>query len=973
MSFDWLLQRANFCSKALLSSGAMYGGFMTLDQRRKIAAMAQEHERALLIQTLKDTIREKDQFMSMLSHELRTPMNGVIGLSEALLCGNCGVLSEKTSTFISTIHQSSCLLLNMINDILDAAAMNHGKLAIRHEKVNMASLVGQVVDTLSHMAKNEVQIVKDLQQIPDIMGDGGRITQILFNLIGNALKFTEHGNVVIRVAPHGDYVKLIVTDTGCGIPKDKHVQIFQPFEQADMSTTRKYGGTGLGLHIVKVLVEAHNGTIKVDSESGFGATFTVTLPVDAQAFEAAGALASRHILANRPKVPSGTLQLHRFGSFPLRTSLHDSAKSTSRADVLVIQDQQQPQPQHPGVSWDESAKTPPKNRIEGSNSISPKPSATSPPLSQRSSKFWSACKPTHSEVYGTKLAVIIDDDEIGHLVVGQGLEPLGYKMTAFGDAPSALQWLQQQDFVPDIVLLDYMMPEMSGIEFCTIFRETVPRSVVPVIMISAKTEEQSIVQALNAGCNDFITKPVRREELNARVDLHTAMKTDASWLKGLMNGSTIQDTEAMQLLQAIMPQKIIAKIQNGQKFIAETHPHVVVLFSDIVGFTTLSSKLPTTEIFMLLSNMFAAFDRLVDRFGIYKVETIGDAYMAVAGHDEDAAKGSMGRPVERMIQMACAMLDVVNDLTMLDGSKVKIRIGIHCGAAFSGVISLKCPRYCFVGDTINTASRMESSGFSMTVHVSDAIFSDLHDTTQLVPCGSRSIKGKGDMKTYLVKVGQWKQGFSTVTNITDGLGSRRHSVESRAQQQDVERLTSELAAAKADFEKEFAEKDKLVRSLEEQLKHALAQGQLESTQARQDYIALCKTKELLAATEDKLQSKEALCVQLQEQLQHVSSFHKAKAVFEQPGQEHQTAATLADGTNETIKAQKLPATNAATIKVNGSADEPKAVPALVQVHPLVASGTSGLPTLPQQGHSPAMAFTVGTQGLKGIDIRMDFA
>ncbi|KAK9862151.1 hypothetical protein WJX84_008470 [Apatococcus fuscideae] len=761
--------------EALLSSGAMYGGFLTLDQRREIAHMAQEHARAKLVATLRDTIHEKDQLMSMLSHELRTPMNGVIGLSEALLCGNCGPLNDKTSTFVHTIHQSSCLLLNMINDILDAAAMNHGKLAIRHEKVNIKSLIGQVVDTLAHMARPGVQIVKDVQHIPHIIGDGGRITQILFNLIGNALKFTDRGSIVIRVTPGADHVKLVIKDTGCGIPEEKHAQIFQPFEQADMSMTRKFGGTGLGLHIVKVLVEAHNGSIKVNSSRGEGAAFTVILPINAS--KSSDSLLPVSALSNGPKVAASTFSLQRYVSFPSKPSTSKDGSSPVAGPANVITDV-----------------------------------LSGPPVSRIS---WEGTRIPKSELHGIKLALIVDDDEIGHVVVAQCLEPLGYKLVAYTDAMSALAWLQDLEFVPDIVLLDYMMPEMSGTEFCTIFRETIPRSVVPVIMISAKTDEESIVKALNVGCNDFLTKPVRREELNARIELHTAMKTDAAWLKSLMNGSTSNDTEAMQLLQAIMPQKIIAKIQNGQKFIAETHPNVVILFSDIVGFTTLSSKLPTSEIFMLLSNMFAAFDRLVDRFGIYKVETIGDAYMAVAGHDEDAAKGSMGRPVDRMLQMACAMLDVVNDLTMLDGSKVKIRVGVHCGSAFSGVISLKCPRYCFVGDAINVASRMESSGFPMTIHVSDAIANELRDTSLLAPCGPRTIKGKGDMQTYLMKVGQWEFGLDILrqssTAPTEWTSDSHTSIEEITQiqadktalQKDIDRLQEELATATKEHELEM--------------------------------------------------------------------------------------------------------------------------------------------------------------------------
>ncbi|KAK9836885.1 hypothetical protein WJX74_010424 [Apatococcus lobatus] len=891
-----ILVYANFAAKALLSSGAMYGGFMTLQKRREIAAMAKEHDaRVHLVRTLQDTVREKDELMSVVSHELRAPLNSVIGLSEAMIAGNCGQLSEKVQSFVSTIHNSSCLLVNMINDILDMASFKHGKLTIRHEKVNVGTIIKQVLDTMGYMAKEGVHLVKraGTEATPEIIGDSGRITQILVNLVANALKFTEKGTVTVGAEQclELDHICLTVKDTGIGIPADKHVKIFQAFEQADMSTTRKFGGTGLGLHITKVLVEAHEGTIRVVSEPGTGATFIVTLPIN-QAGD------GRH--HSLPKVAAGTFSLKRFSSMkPMPSSLK----------VLYEEDDQEAEnnaaeqiPAHGlGPSGDTTASDT-KVRTDyavGFSSDDVKHSSAPVP------DGWPAAvnadpegapevrlshtalgRPTHGQHYGNRLALIIDDDEVARLVVQQCVEPLGYKMAAFGDPVAALTWVEQQQFLPDIVFLDYMMPSMSGITFCIKLREMVPRSIVPVIMISAKTDEDSIVQSLSAGCNDFISKPVRREELTARIDIHTAAKDDGSWVKGLVTGSTNQDTEAMQLLQAILPEKIINKIQNGQKFIAETHKHVIVLFSDIVGFTTLSSTMPTSEIFMMLSNMFSAFDRLVDRFGIYKVETIGDSYMAVVGHDEDASKLKFGRPVDRMLQMASAMLDVVNDLTMLDGSKVKIRIGIHSGSAFAGVISMKCPRYCFVGDSVNTASRMESNGFPMTVHVSEAFVNDMRDPSMFVPCGARLIKGKGDMMTYLAKLGQWEKGLESVKSIGETSITVLHasseappSIPHGAQRDEeklaneVVRLASELQVAKLELagqKGENAELQGLVGSLEAQLK--LAQAHLAEEQASRGcaQLALTQQEMQLKTAMDSFRMKDSLCNQLQQQLQLLS-------------------------------------------------------------------------------------------------------
>ncbi|KAK9820605.1 hypothetical protein WJX72_012229 [[Myrmecia] bisecta] len=575
---EMILVFANFTAKVLFSSSVMFGSYMTIDKRRQMAqATFEAAARIELVAELRTAVERKDQFLQVMSHELRTPLNGMLGLSDLIIRGTCGEVNAKALGFIKTINKSGGQLLAMINDILDTASLKHGKLVIKHEQVDLSTIVQCVMDTVAVSNKGQVVLKADIHpDTPHIVGDSGRLTQILYNLVGNALKFTSHGSITVRIMPAGDgtHVEMAVQDTGLGIPEDKHDIIFEVFEQVDMSTTRKYGGTGLGLNIVKQLVLAHNGHIALTSQLGKGSTFTVVV----KAYD--------------------------------------------------------------------------------------------------------------------------------------GIE--------------ALEWLNAQATVPDIVLLDCMMPRMNGLEFCKKLRETVPRSLVPVIMVSAKSNEGSIVEGLHVGCNDFISKPVRREELLARIDAHLHVQQDASWMMQLVNGTGGEvDGPAMELLKTILPGKIIKRIQDGHKFIADAHDHVAVLFSDVVGFTPLSSSMATADVFMLLSNMFTAFDKLVDRYEVYKVETIGDAYMVVAGHDEDDKKRSMGRPIERMISMAKAMLDVVSSIPCKDGSSLQIRVGIHVGPAYSGVIGMKCPRYCFLGDTVNTASRMESNGFPMAIHISEAAYLDM--------------------------------------------------------------------------------------------------------------------------------------------------------------------------------------------------------------------------------------------------------
>ncbi|GFH12211.1 uncharacterized protein HaLaN_07851, partial [Haematococcus lacustris] len=278
---EWAWSVADFLGKVMFSSSLLQGNFLTIEQRRLIAMrIVEEGNRVQVIQELKDLVEQKERFMSGMSHELRTPLNGIIGLSDALVVGSCGQINDAALKTITTIKTSGSRLLNLINDILDAASMRkmHGKLTIKHEKVNLCRIVDDVIELCGPLAKRGVQLVNDVPgNIPCVLGDNGRIIQIFHNLIGNSCKFTHTGFITISATHKVDEVEISVSDTGIGIPEDKFDQIFQAFEQVDMSTTRKYGGTGLGLNLVKQLVEAHNGTISVKSKLGRGTTFYFTI------------------------------------------------------------------------------------------------------------------------------------------------------------------------------------------------------------------------------------------------------------------------------------------------------------------------------------------------------------------------------------------------------------------------------------------------------------------------------------------------------------------------------------------------------------------------------------------------------------------------------------------------------------------------------------------------------------------------
>ena len=236
-------------------------------------------------QRAEEADQAKSQFLANMSHELRTPLNAIIGYSEAMLGGMAGEFTTQQTTLLGHVQHNSRRLLGLINDVLDLSKIESGSMELHITPVGPQRLINETVDGLRSLAQDKgiyLKVEFD-EMIPEfIQTDTDKIQQILVNLISNAVKFTDDGGVTIKANVAGDLSwRLIVRDSGIGIPPDALEYIFDPFQQVDGSSTRKYRGTGLGLAIVKRLVEQMGGSITLDSELKKGSTFTIVLPFEA--------------------------------------------------------------------------------------------------------------------------------------------------------------------------------------------------------------------------------------------------------------------------------------------------------------------------------------------------------------------------------------------------------------------------------------------------------------------------------------------------------------------------------------------------------------------------------------------------------------------------------------------------------------------------------------------------------------------
>ncbi len=328
----------------------------------------------------------------------------------------------------------------------------------------------------------------------------------------------------------------------------------------------------------------------------------------------------------------------------------------------------------------------------------------------------------------TSRILIVEDAPENILALSSILKEHGYQVSVATNGRQALEVLDR--IRPDLILLDVMMPEMDGFETCERIKASTKWREIPLIFLTSKSETTDIVRGFELGAVDYVAKPFNAHELLARVRTHLEIDR--------------LHRENERLLLNVLPASIATKLKQQVGIIAEGFDDVSVLFTDIVGFTALSSRLTPTALIEMLNRVFSIFDELAEEHGLEKIKTIGDAYMVAGGLPEPHADHLLA-----MAKMALAMQKRVAELhDEFDG--LSLRLGIHTGHVIAGVIGIRKFIYDIWGDTVNTASRLESHGVPGRVHVSDTVYERLKGSFEFESRGVIELKGRAPMHTYFL-------------------------------------------------------------------------------------------------------------------------------------------------------------------------------------------------------------------------------
>ena len=342
--------------------------------------------------------------------------------------------------------------------------------------------------------------------------------------------------------------------------------------------------------------------------------------------------------------------------------------------------------------------------------------------------------------------ILIVDDESANLdIIDKILQQSNHKTFTAESGEEALEILKKESAKIDLILLDLIMPEVNGMDLLKKLKDNNSTYHIPVIMLSALDEIDTIVECISMGADDFLIKPVNRILLHARLNNALEKKYFHDKEIKYQKQIKIEQEKSDKLLLNILPESIAQRLKNGESLIADDFEDSTVLFADLAGVTKLSSTISATDVVMQLNSIFSLFDGLLIKYSLEKIKTIGDCYMLVGGLPKPDKNHA-----DSVARMALEMLDTMEQINTKTDQSLKVRIGINSGPVAAGVIGKEKFIYDLWGDTVNVASRMETFGSNSKIHVSSNTYLQLKDYYNFTKRDKINIPGKGTMQSYFL-------------------------------------------------------------------------------------------------------------------------------------------------------------------------------------------------------------------------------
>lgn len=439
--------------------------------------LAQEHRE------LKQMDLLKSQFFANVSHEVRTPLTSIIAPVQSIFQGDAGEISELQRRLLAQVYRNAIRLLDMINQMLDFARFDARKMRVRLSQVDLETVVRDTATVFADVAGQKgLSLTYEVEdEIPPLYLDREKLDRIITNLVRNAIKFTEEGEVTIRVGRDQNCARIVVADTGIGIPADQISTLFERFHQGDSSSTRRYDGTGLGLTIVKEATEIQHGTVEVKSIPDEGTAFTVRLPLDLEDRmpESVSNRSGRdrrksdclgdgspYTGPERRRTPRRQVD---FGKVELTHLAYIEAENIRLTD------------------FDPTVHTADTGRADGDG-----------------------C----SDTAGCTVLYVEDNTDL-RTYVQQMLTLAGHRVVTAVDGQDG--WEKLPSVTPDVVVSDLMMPRLDGYDLLRRIREDETYQTIPVILTTARSETEERIRGLEEGADDYLAKPINIRELDARI------------------------------------------------------------------------------------------------------------------------------------------------------------------------------------------------------------------------------------------------------------------------------------------------------------------------------------------------------------------------------------------------------------------------------------------------------------------------